>query len=376
MASQQRDEPQPFKKMNPRTVDYWLQRSKAFSIEKRPDIKTSFHLFFSYAHQDEALRDKLEDHLSVLKYSGRITTWHAKEISAGQHIIEQIDIHLNTADIILLLISAHFLASEYCYGKEMMRALERYEQKDARVIPILLRPVFISDAPFVKLKMLPSNGKPVTSWRDRELAFVDIVQGINSLISPWPSPLGSAVLHSPLQRERIIQQAPTLTTKEAVRELFVRERDASLDWIEIVSDAGHLSEQDIQELKKELPLLIYYLEALRRYEDALRKNNDDITAYRGKGLALVGLKLYDDALITFENAIERFSNTMLFVGKAETLFQMQRYEEAIIIYQHALDLDASNALAYSGLKEIFTCLGEMKEAQNIEEQAHHLGYDV
>jgi Tfp pilus assembly protein PilF len=153
-----------------------------FASELRSQEISSVHIFFSYARQDQALRDKLEDHLSNLKYRGLITTWHAREISAGEEHLQQIEIHLNGAHLILLLISASFMASEYCYSQEMKRALERHARGEARVVPILLRPVLFSDAPFARLELLPANKKPVTSWRDRERAFVDIALAIERLV--------------------------------------------------------------------------------------------------------------------------------------------------------------------------------------------------
>ncbi len=134
-------------------------------------------LFFSYARQDRGLRDKLEEHLSNLKYRELITTWHIREIGAGEDWQQQVDIHLESAHIILLLISSSFMASQYCYSTEMTRAMERHQQGKARVIPVLLRPVLFTGAPFAMLKVLPSNGKPVASWRNRDSAFVDIAMG-------------------------------------------------------------------------------------------------------------------------------------------------------------------------------------------------------
>jgi len=139
-------------------------------------------LFFSYAQHDRGLRDKLEEHLSNLKYRGLITTWHIREIDAGEDWQQQVDIHLESAHIILLLISSSFMASQYCYSMEMTRAMERHQQGKARVIPILLRPVLFTGAPFAMLKMLPSNGKPVVSWRNRDSAFVDIALGIERVV--------------------------------------------------------------------------------------------------------------------------------------------------------------------------------------------------
>ena len=139
-------------------------------------------LFFSYARQDRGLRDKLEEHLSNLKYRGLISTWHIREIGAGEDWQQQVDIHLESAHIILLLISSSFMASQYCYSMEMTRAMERHQQSKALVIPVLLRPVLFTGAPFAMLKMLPTNGKPVASWRNRDSAFVDIALGIERVV--------------------------------------------------------------------------------------------------------------------------------------------------------------------------------------------------
>src|SRR6266487_2767471 len=139
-------------------------------------------LFFSYARQDRGLRDKLEEHLSNLKYRELITTWHIREIGAGEDWQQQVDIHLESAHIILLLISSSFMASPYYYSTEMTRAMERHQQGKARVIPVLLRPVLFTGAPFAMLKVLPSNGKPVASWRNRDSAFVDIALGIERVV--------------------------------------------------------------------------------------------------------------------------------------------------------------------------------------------------
>lgn len=156
------------------------------SSEQKPPVLTrepekGVLVFFSYAQRDKWLRDELEKHLSNLKYRGLITTWHDQEIRAGEEWAQQIDIYLNKANIILLLISADFMASEHCYDKIMMRALERHEQQEANAIPVLLRPVLFTDAPFAKLQMLPTNRKPIVEWQNRDSAFVDIAYGIEKI---------------------------------------------------------------------------------------------------------------------------------------------------------------------------------------------------
>ncbi len=135
-------------------------------------------VFFSYSHKDEKLRDRLAANLAILQRKGLIKSWHDREISAGTEWKKAIDNNLNTADIILLLISADFINSDYCWDVEMKRAIARHEAGEARVIPIILQPVNLSDTPFGKLQALPQGARPVTKYRNYEHAFYDIVQGI------------------------------------------------------------------------------------------------------------------------------------------------------------------------------------------------------
>jgi CHASE2 domain-containing sensor protein len=138
-------------------------------------------LFFSYSHKDEELRDELALHLTTLKRQGVIKVWHDREISAGTQWADAIDENLNSADVILLLISANFLASDYCYDLEMQTAMRRHEAGEACVIPIILKPVDWSGAPFSKLQALPKNAKPVTTWEHQDEAFLDIVQNLRKV---------------------------------------------------------------------------------------------------------------------------------------------------------------------------------------------------
>ena len=145
-------------------------------------------LFYSYSHKDEALREQLEKHLAILQRHHIISGWHDRAIPAGSVWEQQIHEHLETADIILLLVSADFLASDYCWGKEVTRAMERHEAGAARVIPILLRAVDWTGAPFSTLQALPKDARPVTSWSNPDEAFADIARGIRQVVTSWRTP--------------------------------------------------------------------------------------------------------------------------------------------------------------------------------------------
>lgn len=135
-------------------------------------------VFFSYSHADEKLRDQLEKQLSMLKRQGVIETWHDRRIGAGQDIHRSIDDHIDSDNIILLLVSSDFLASDYCYDVEMKRAMERHESGEAIVIPVILRACDWHHAPFGKLNAVPRDGKPVTQWTYIDEAFLQVAKAI------------------------------------------------------------------------------------------------------------------------------------------------------------------------------------------------------
>ena len=145
-------------------------------------------LFYSYSHKDEALRKQLETHLSLLKDQGDIRGWHDRGIEAGTEWDGVIGQNLEEAGIILLLVSADFLASPYCKDVEIARAMERHEAGTARVIPVILRPVDWHSAPFGRLQALPRNGRPVTMWKNRDEAFTDVARSIREVATHLASP--------------------------------------------------------------------------------------------------------------------------------------------------------------------------------------------
>ena len=166
-------------------------------------LKKAVTLFYSYAPtpKDEVLRGELEKHLVGLQRKGLIESWSRRDIVAGKHQQEEINTHLEQASVILLLISPDFLASDYHYSTEMMRSMEWHSAGDARVIPILLRPVYLEDEPFTHLASLPTNGRPISMWRNRDAAFADIAKEISKSIRSLhgPSAATDPVQHNPFR---------------------------------------------------------------------------------------------------------------------------------------------------------------------------------
>ncbi|WP_437480107.1 TIR domain-containing protein [Sorangium sp. So ce1014] len=150
-------------------------------------MPTPIDVFFSYSYKDESLRDELEAHLAALMRRGVIRGWHHRKIDAGDDAQAAIDEHLEAAHVILLLVSADFLASDYCNELEVKRALARCRAGEAQVIPIILRECVWQDAPFAELEALPRNGKAVTSWAVRDEAWKDVIIGLREAL-PRKSP--------------------------------------------------------------------------------------------------------------------------------------------------------------------------------------------
>ena len=172
-------------------------------------------IFYSYSHKDERLRNKLEIHLKILKRKGLIEEWHDRKIKPGDVGESEIDSHIETADIVLLLISADFIASDYCYNKELRKALAKHKSGEAKVIPIILRPIEWHDAPFGKLQALPRDGKPVMTWKNKDEAWLDVIKGIQRTITQIVS---SRSVH--LQNGAHVGQVPKAITHGTNRTHF------------------------------------------------------------------------------------------------------------------------------------------------------------
>jgi TIR domain len=145
-----------------------------------------YEVFISYAHEDRPYLNELIAHLGILRKRKLISTWHDADISPGTEWESQIMKRLNSAQIILLMVSADFINSDFAYSKEMELAIQRHKANEARVIPIILRPVYWKGAPFEILEVLPSdahkNVKPITSWAKRDEGYLNVVEGIAQAI--------------------------------------------------------------------------------------------------------------------------------------------------------------------------------------------------
>jgi hypothetical protein len=204
-------------------------------------------LFFSYSHEDEELRNELETHLALLKRQEVISSWHDRRIIAGSDLNQAVNSELESSQIILLLVSAHFLASDYCYEKEMKRALEKHKDGSAVVIPVILHPCDWHSAPFGHLRATPTDGKPISTYPNQHEAFAIVAKDVREAAKSFPAP------KSPLKggerlagsRTRVPQEGRSSNLR-IKRDFDDHERDEFLE--DSYEYIAHFFEGSLQEL--------------------------------------------------------------------------------------------------------------------------------
>jgi hypothetical protein len=208
-------------------------------------------VFFSYSHADEDLRDQLEKQLAMLKRQDIITTWYDRCIGAGHDIDGTIDANIETASIILLLVSPDFIASDYCYNREMIRAMERHAASQAIVIPVILRACDWHHAPFGKLLATPTDGRPVTQWPDRDQAFLEVAKAIRRAaeLQSRGEPAPSAVTPAkPIQVATVAIASPRSSNLRLTKQFTERDKDAfKLETFEFIANYFSNSIDELQD---------------------------------------------------------------------------------------------------------------------------------
>jgi len=232
--------------------------------------ENALRAFISYSHKDEELRDKLDTHLSNLRWDGVISSWYDRQLTAGMEWDDKIKTELESADIILLLISPDFIASKYCRDTEIPIALKRHEAKQASVVPVILRPFDWTSAPFAKLQTFPKDAKPITTWANQDEAFVSVAQGIRTAAQ-----LMQAYRKQQAEQKQLIWSQYLQKVEEVLSDgvISIVERD-TLD--ELRETLGLTPEE-----AKEIETHAY--EPFSRYEESLSKYKQTLNRLIEKG---------------------------------------------------------------------------------------------
>jgi TIR domain len=142
-------------------------------------------VFISYAHEDAHLFKQLQTHLTILKRQNVIHTWHEGMIAAGEDWRTKAQRELAAADVVLLLASPDFLASDYLYSEHLTRAIERHQRHEMKVIPIIVRECQWTETALGELRALPMTGEPLKKWQDEDAFWKTIAVGIREAITEF-----------------------------------------------------------------------------------------------------------------------------------------------------------------------------------------------
>jgi hypothetical protein len=145
-----------------------------------------WRVFYSYSHKDAELRERLGTYLAPLRHQKKIIEWHDRKIEPGTNWEAEISTQLESANLILLLVSADFLASDYCFGVEVEKALTRLKQGQAKVVPVLLKSCLWEESRFSELQIIPRDAKAITRWDSSEEAFKHVATEIRQIVSEPP----------------------------------------------------------------------------------------------------------------------------------------------------------------------------------------------
>jgi hypothetical protein len=243
-------------------------------------------VFMSYSHKDEALRDELEVQLAMLKRQGLIEVWHDRRLLAGDHLDWSISKEMDEADIVLLLVSPDFIASDYCYKIEKARALDRHRAGTARLISVILRPCDWTHTDLREFLVTPTDAKPVTLWPNKDEAFLDVARSIRRAIEALGAASRPRQVHDFIELQRQPPQQEVLPRSSNLR---LRKTFTEADHDRFLEEGFEFIDRFFQGSSQELQARNPGIEARYRRVDG---NAFVVSIYRtGARVAACGIRL-------------------------------------------------------------------------------------
>lgn len=143
-------------------------------------------IFILYSQEDQVTLDMLKTHLVALERARPVKIWYDGMIEAGAEWQNEVQEALENAEIILLLVSADFIASDYLFEQVMVQALNRHQEGKVKTIPVIARPCLWKDTTLGSLSALPKDGKAISNegWQNEDEPYLAIVEELLQIISP------------------------------------------------------------------------------------------------------------------------------------------------------------------------------------------------
>lgn len=280
-------------------------------------------IFYCYAREDEALRDRLAKHLETLRREGLIVTWYDRDITAGDDYQQRILLNIETADIFLALISPDFMRSDYCHNVEIRRALDKNILGELRVIPVILRSVDWEDTPLGELQALPKDGKPVMKWKPVDDGWQNVAEGIRKVV------------------KELWEPKPALNTE--ISNFYYK---YGYDLLH-----GDYGGYDVEE-------------TIAAFRKAVHFDPDNLDAWSEMAIVLFEHGRFVEAFDAFKQVIRLDpKNTKAWLGIARIHLYFERYEKALLVCERMFQLQKETNCNLMDLKISFGFLG----SQNIYE---------
>jgi hypothetical protein len=265
------------------------QAAPGAEVERRFSTATTVRrvrLFVSYASSDAEYFAEFEKHLSGLRREQLIEYWHERQVAPGENVAARSEEQLELADIVVLLISADFLASDYIQEKHMARALQRHQAGRARIVPVIVRSAEWHSLPLGDLRPLPKDGKAISTWQHQDDAWLDVVRGVRSLVQDarhtWSVAADNDSLRAQLNEALAVKQnlsEQLAALRREHEELFANHRHFDSEVAEAASSARaetRAANAQIAELTSKLGEALGDLEFQRQRADALARERQEL----------------------------------------------------------------------------------------------------
>lgn len=328
------------------------------------NMSAPLKIFIIYAREDRGYKDDLLKSLKLLQTQGFIEPWHDSDIKPGDEWDKEIKAHLQAADVILPIISFNLIDSDYINRVEIKETFHRYDKGESiLIIPILARSCSWRDTRLKDFHVLPSNGRPIKEWPDKDKAWTSVYEGVKAIILDKKKSKRAEKYSNQSEDANIyINRGLSMFNLDQYSEAIV-DFDLAIRIFPDHADAYFYR-------GKAKYLLKHYNEALEDFDQVIRIYPDNADAYFYRGKTKYLLKHYNEAIKDYDQAIRMNPDfTDAYLERGNVKDDLGEYAEAVKDYDHAIGLNPKCAMAYNNRGWAKKNLGFLKEAKKDYEKA-------
>jgi len=148
----------------------------------KPTNMGKIKLFISYAHADEEQKNRFVQLLNELTINGLLEEWSDQKLTPGLKWDKEIKRKLEESQIVLFLITKSFFKSDYINDVEIKNTIDRYNQNEVLIVPIILEECDFKCSTLKEYQALPKNAQPISTWNSEIDAWLDVIAGLKRSI--------------------------------------------------------------------------------------------------------------------------------------------------------------------------------------------------